>query len=197
TVGAVTYDNRNPVEMTLKSFAIDLTSNPSLGQLLHQVRGERVEVTGTTSGSLSGLIVGVEKIKVPTDKGATIDAEQLNLLTAGGLEGISLREVKRIRFVKPELEQEFRKALEVLAQSRDKQKKTVSLHFTGKGERRVGVGYVMESPMWKTSYRLALEDKDKLTLQGWAIVENTTDDDWTKVRLALVSGRPGSFRMDL
>src|SRR5262245_52199730 len=186
-IGAVSYDNRNPVEMTLKSFAIDLTRNPTVGQLLEQVRGERVEVTGTTTGALSGLIVGVEKTKVPTDKGAVIDTEQLNLLTSGGLESISLREVKRIRFVKPELEQEFRKALEVLAQSRDKQKKTVSLTFSGRGERRVRVGYVMESPMWKTSYRLALDEKEgkekgeKLFLQGWAIVENTTDEDWNKV----------------
>src|SRR5579872_7563705 len=31
------------------------------------------------------------------------------------------------------------------------------------------------------------------TLEGWAIVDNTTSDDWTNVRLAVVSGRPVSF----
>ncbi|HYE01732.1 MAG TPA: hypothetical protein VD963_00715, partial [Phycisphaerales bacterium] len=35
------------------------------------------------------------------------------------------------------------------------------------------------------------------TLQGWAIVENTTDQDWNDVRLSLVAGRPVSFQMDL
>ncbi|MFM7289743.1 MAG: hypothetical protein ACKO6B_00745, partial [Planctomycetia bacterium] len=34
-------------------------------------------------------------------------------------------------------------------------------------------------------------------LQGWAIVENTTDQDWKDVRMELVSGRPISFTMDL
>ncbi len=34
-------------------------------------------------------------------------------------------------------------------------------------------------------------------MQGWAIVENTTDSDWDNVRLSLVSGRPISFTMDL
>ncbi|HLO39749.1 MAG TPA: hypothetical protein VK176_01905, partial [Phycisphaerales bacterium] len=34
-------------------------------------------------------------------------------------------------------------------------------------------------------------------LQGWAIVENTTDEDWKDVTLSLVSGRPVSFEMDL
>jgi hypothetical protein len=50
--------------------------------------------------------------------------------------------------------------------------------------------------MWKTSYRLDLQ-KDKNFLQGWAIVENTTDEDWKDVRMSLVSGRPISFKMDL
>ena len=30
-------------------------------------------------------------------------------------------------------------------------------------------------------------------LEGWAIVDNTTGEDWSNVRLALVSGRPISF----
>ena len=34
-------------------------------------------------------------------------------------------------------------------------------------------------------------------LQGWAIVENQTDSDWTDVQLSLVSGRPISFIQDL
>jgi hypothetical protein len=75
----------------------------------------------------------------------------------------------------------------------------VSLSFTGEGRRRVRVGYVVEHPIWKTSYRLVLAKgkEDKPFLQGWAVVENPTDEDWKDVRLALVSGRPISFRMDL
>jgi hypothetical protein len=34
-------------------------------------------------------------------------------------------------------------------------------------------------------------------LQGWAVVENPTDEDWREVRMALVSGRPISFQMNL
>src|SRR5262249_52590732 len=34
-------------------------------------------------------------------------------------------------------------------------------------------------------------------LQGWAVVENPSDEDWNQVRMALVSGRPISFKMDL
>ena len=58
------------------------------------------------------------------------------------------------------------------------------------------MGYVIESPVWKTSYRLVLGDDDG-TLQGWALVENPTEADWTDVDLTLVSGRPVSFVTDL
>src|SRR5208283_5458344 len=34
-------------------------------------------------------------------------------------------------------------------------------------------------------------------LQGWAMVENTSDTDWKSVALTLVSGRPITFIMDL
>src|SRR5207249_6563691 len=57
---------------------------------------------------------------------------------------------------------------------------------------------VTEAPVWKTSYRLALgQGGEKPVLQGWAIVENPSEEDWQGVRLALVSGRPISFKMDL
>src|SRR5262249_22175283 len=38
---------------------------------------------------------------------------------------------------------------------------------------------------------------DRPYLQGWAVVENTTDEDWNGVRMALISGRPISFQMNL
>src|SRR5208282_3810391 len=64
-------------------------------------------------------------------------------------------------------------------------------------KRAVKIGYVVENPIWKTSYRLVLDKKGKAFLQGWAIVENTQDDDWTDVKMRLISGRPISFQMDL
>jgi hypothetical protein len=197
-VSTVNYDNRDPIEKTLKSFAIDLTSNPSMGELLNQARGERIEVVRSDQlGALTGIVVGVQKVKKPVGKDQVIEGEQLNVLTSEGLQGIDLAHVQRTRFLKPELEQEFRKALEVLATGHDKQKKTVTLNFLGNRRRAVRVAYITEHPIWKTSYRLSLDKDNKAFLQGWAIVENTTDEDWNQVSLGLISGRPISFRMDL
>jgi hypothetical protein len=201
-VTAVNYDSQDPIERTLKTFALDLTANPSLGQLLNQARGEKVEVTLQSSaagqaGTLSGAILGMESQKQPQGKDAMIDVDILNLVCAEGLRSVPLKDVLRARFLNPMLDAELKRALELIAGGRDQQKKNVSLSFKGDGERGVRVGYVVESPMWKTSYRLVLDANGKAQLQGWAVVENTTDDDWANVRMALVSGRPISYRMDL
>src|SRR6478672_13527810 len=202
-VAAVTYDSHDPIDRTLASFAINLNNSPSLAQILTQARGEQVEVTlintANQPGNLTGKIMGVEPQVVPSKEGP-VTVSVLNMWCAEGVRAVKLTEVQRLRFANPVLENEVRRALETLALSHDSQKKAVSLHFAGEGKRKVEVGYVVENPIWKTSYRLVLGKDDaskKPYLQGWAVVENPTDEDWHEVTMALVSGRPISFQMDL
>jgi len=194
-VSTVGYGSKDPVEKTLKSFAIDLTANPTLGKLLTQVRGERVEIDAPNK--ITGIIVGVETRRQEIEKGRILEAEVLNLLTDDGLRAVVLESVSRIKLVDEKLNGELQKALAVLATSHATDKKTVTLNFLGEGARKARVGYIQETPIWKTSYRLVLEDEKAPFLQGWAIVENTTEEDWKDVGMTLVSGRPISFVMDL
>ena len=196
-VQAVGYDSHDPVERTLKSYAIDLSDNPSQSSILDRTRGEKVEVSLITGGqAIVGSIVGVERVEVATKDGK-VTVEQLNVLTGEGLRSARLADVQRIRFLNPSLDGELRKALDTLGTGHDTAKKSVSLRFAGNGRRPVRVSYVVESPIWKTSYRLAFDQKNKPLLQGWAMIENPTDEDWSDVKMALVSGRPISFKMDL
>jgi hypothetical protein len=211
SVRAVTYDNRAPAEVTLKAFAVDLTENPSIGQLLQQVRGEKVEVTEKSGAVVTGSIVSVDRptaqvlpatpgeegtkpVVIPPPAGAL---EEVLLLTTDGLQTVAIKAARKIKFLKPELQAEFHKALEALAAARGEARKQVGVEFAGNGQRRVSVGYVAEAPVWKPSYRLTLDGPATGKFQGWAAVENTTDEDWENVKVALVSGRPMTFRMDL
>jgi len=193
-IAPIVFGSRDPIERALKSFAIDLTDNPPLSELLNRMRGVEAEITAPKE--IQGVIVGVEshEQKIKED---VIRIFILNLMTAQGLRSVPLEQVQQIRLLDAPLDNEFRTALKVLATSHDKQRKPVTLSFTGQGKRRVSVGYILEAPLWKTSYRLELSEKKPPFLQGWAIVENTTDDDWQAVNLTLVSGRPISFIMDL
>ena len=194
-VKPITYDNRAPVEFTLRSFALDLTDNPTVGQLMHQARGEKVEVSDKAGVVTSGKIVSVENPIVIA--GQPHPGELLHVLTADGLQTIEIRQSKKIRFVRAELQAEFHKALDILASAKGDSKKAVSVVFAGQGNRRVGVGYVTEAPLWKPTYRLTVDEKGAARLQGWAAIENTTDEDWVNVKVGLVAGRPMSFQMDL
>jgi Domain of unknown function (DUF4139) len=200
-IAAVSYDSREPISRTLSSFAINLNGQPTFASVVTQMRGERIEVVlnpgaANQPGKLSGVIVGVEKQKVPVGA-SSIDAEFLNMWCAEGLRSVKLSDVQQLKFANPVIESEFRRALDVLALTHDSQKKAVALHFAGDNKRKVQVGYVVEAPIWKTSYRLVLDEKEKPFLQGWAMVENPTDEDWAGVKMALISGRPISFKMDL
>ncbi len=194
-ISTVSYESKDPITKTLKTFAIDLTSNPTLADLLKQIRGEKVQVEAPTP--ITGTIVGVEKRKVRVGKDEAVEQDFLNLLTSEGLRSVNLESVSRIRLLDDRLNNELQQALAILATAHSTDKKSVTLNFLGQGNRNVRVGYIQDSPIWKTSYRLILKDDEKPYLQGWAIVENTTEQDWNDVNLTLVSGRPISFIMDL
>lgn len=195
-VSTLQYPSSNPLEKTLSSFQVDLSSNPSLASLLQQLRGTQLSLE-LVGEKYQGTILGVEERKVHEKKESEpITVWYVNLLDGSSIRQIELDRVTRFELKDPELQNELTKALQAIARSRNQDKKTVTIRFSGQGERRVRLGYVVESPVWKTSYRLVLTDDSNL-LQGWAIVENQTDNDWNNVQLSLVSGQPISFVMNL
>ena len=204
-VGTVSYPSQSPLDRTLKSFQVDITSNPPLPQLLNQLRGARISVS-TINGPLEGIILGVEKKQRVIGEKSLLDIHVLNLRSGHVIHPIALDDVQSLEMDDAKLNQELDAALAALAQARDQDKKPVAIHFNGQGERRVRIGYVVETPVWKTSYRLVLDNHKPANgdakstggkLQGWAIIENQTDNDWNDVQLKLVSGRPISFIEDL
>lgn len=194
-ISTITYGSRDPLTKTLKSFAVDLTSSPGLSGILKQLPGERIEVISPEP--IQASIVSVETKEEKVGEHGIVQVEYLNLLTENGLMSLPLRQLQQIRLLNPQLDAELRQALLVLAQSHDTQKKSVNVIFNGSGKRRVQLAYLAEMPIWKMTYRLSLQNSDALYLQGWAIVENATDEDWNDVHIALASGQPISFLMDL
>ncbi|HRQ73044.1 MAG TPA: hypothetical protein PLU35_08460 [Phycisphaerales bacterium] len=201
TVGGVTYASKEPLERRLRAFAVDISDDPSRAELLTRLRGAQVLIR-TTEGEERGAVLGVEARNIvhPQTNRSTVE-HSLNLLTVQGVRTVQLDSVRSFQVLDAALAEELNKALAALAEHRADTTKSVAIDFTGRGSRRVVIAYVQETPVWKTSYRLVLPEEgggDAVTrIQGWAIVENTTDEDWQNVRLALVAGQPVSFQMDL
>ncbi|HCA48613.1 MAG TPA: hypothetical protein DEP45_15055, partial [Armatimonadetes bacterium] len=195
TIGPVTYAPRDPLDRTLRSFAVDIADEPALGALLSRLRGAEVAITTTSAGEVRGTILGTEWQSKSVDDNV-VEFEVVNVVTAEGLRQVPIWHIQDVQLLDPELSSDLGKALAAIAANRDVSKRGVELHFTGTGARQVSVGYLLETPVWKTTYRLVADEGESF-LQGWAIVENTTDTDWEAVNLSLVSGRPVSFTQDL
>ncbi len=195
------YPSQDPVERTLQSFAVNVSTFATRGELLRQLRGASLKIEMLNKESFEGQIVAVEEEKQARGEGigSVIKVEVLTLITAEGLVSVSLDKVRLIKLLDERRDTELREALTVLASGADDARRTVQLRFAGKKKRTVQVGYITEAPLWKISYRLVLGEGEgqKPYLQGWALVENTTDEDWEGVQLTLVSGRPVSFIQDL
>jgi Carboxypeptidase regulatory-like domain len=57
--------------------------------------------------------------------------------------------------------------------------------------------YVTEAPAWKPSYRVVVGDQGKVMLEGWAIVDNVSGEDWKGVLVGVGASSAMSFRYDL
>lgn len=217
TIDGISYGSKEPLAKRLASFGVNIADNPSAGELLQRLRGTQVKLS-LLEGEVTGTVMNVEQR--PTvyqgsgDKGTVVhNLPWINLLTAHGVKSYNLATSNGFEILDPALAEELNKALDALAEYRADRTKTVDIKLSGEGARNIVVAYVQEMPVWKTSYRLVLPDpkpsddkatrdgkakpSDSFTIQGWAIVENTTDEDWNDVTLSLVSGRPVSFTMDL
>ncbi|MEZ4267560.1 MAG: hypothetical protein R3F39_14370 [Myxococcota bacterium] len=59
------------------------------------------------------------------------------------------------------------------------------------------ITYITEAPAWKPSYRVVVQDGGKVDVQGYAIVDNTSGEDWRDVLVGVGSSSALSFRYDL
>ena len=205
TVSSINYASQEPLIRALRSFAIDLSGDPKIADLLRQLRG--AEVTVEVPEKLTGKILSIETVQKQVTAGSTttiLPETVLNLATPRGIKSVGMGTVQSLTLTDEKLTGELNKALDLLMASHDTRRKAVEINFSGRGSRAVRIGYISETPVWKASYRLEFrkgtekgKDKEGGFIQGWAIVENSSDMDWTRVSLALVSGRPISFIQDL
>jgi hypothetical protein len=74
---------------------------------------------------------------------------------------------------------------------------SMDIQLPDRSPRDLVLSYVTESPAWKPSYRVLVGDDGKVDLQGWAIVDNTSGEDWRSVQVGVGSSSALSFRFDL
>ena len=194
-VTGVRYDSNIPLQQKLGEFPFVLEPGQPLSRVLDQLKGARLEMEFGPQ-KIAGAIVSARTI--PGDKDRA-ERDQLTLLMdSGELRNVDLSAAGAIRFTDPKLQLQFRDYLAALTGARSKDKRTVYIDSTDTKSRQVKASYIMPMPAWKSSYRLLFDPTgEQPVLEGWAIVDNTTGDDWTNVHISLISGKPISFISEL
>ena len=72
----------------------------------------------------------------------------------------------------------------------------VTLSSTENDRREITLGWLQPAPVWKTAWR-AEDGAQGLVLTGWAVVENTTGQDWDEVELTLATGAVQALQAQL
>mgnify|MGYP003630961042 CR=1 FL=1 len=164
--------------------------------VLRVFRGARVTVDGT-EGSASGRVVGVESMQI-TQNDNVLNDWRLTLKTKGGsLKVYPVSAITNISMRDRTLALGLDQSLDVSLNEGNWKPISLSVRLEGDSTHDLRVSYIVEMPLWKPAYRIVVGDDGEPLLQGWAVVDNVSGEDWNNVQLSLVAGTPMSFIYDL
>ena len=198
-IGAVSYNSSAPpsAKMAEIPFSVEAESNGGRGGIagvLAQLQGAKVSVSAN-GGTAVGSILTVEKRYVPGDKDRPARQARFLVIASenGELSSFDLAEVRSVKLLENGTVKDVNEFANATASARRRDAKTITVTSQGAGQREMIVSYTIAAPIWKTTYRVVLDQSGKPFFQGWAIVDNVSDEDWKEVKLSLVSGTPVSF----
>jgi len=189
-VTGVRYDSSQPLAQRLDDFPFRLGDRQPLSALVDTLKGARLAVR-IGPETVAGAIVGARQTAAA---GQQPEREWLTLLVdSGELRTVDLSSATTLRFEDAQLQARLKEYLTVVSGARSRENRSLYIDSAESRQRQITASYVIPMPVWKSSYRLILPASGAATFEGWAIVDNVTGEDWTGVKLSVVSGRPISF----
>ncbi len=201
-IGAVSYNSSLPASARTAEipFAVEAKTDDGGGisEVLSQLQGAKVSVT-STKGAASGAILTVEKRTVPAEKDRPAGFTHHLVIASenGDITNFDLADVRSVRLLDEGTKRDLNEFANATASTRRRDAKTITVSSRGAGRRELVVSYTVAAPIWKTTYRVVLDNDGKPFFQGWAIVDNVSEEDWENVQLSMVSGSPVSFIQNL
>jgi hypothetical protein len=196
-VASVSYDSTKPLAQLLAEVALSIPDENSLVGLLPQIKGARVALLAA-SERVEGVLLGVDTTQRYTADGV-VNVVLVSLLSdSGAVRSFDLHSLGGLEVLDAALRRDLDYYLRTQLSAKKKDARTFTFFARGEGSRRVRLSYTLEAPVWKATYRIILgEEGQSPLIQGWAVVDNTQDEDWEGVELSLVAGLPVSFIHDL
>jgi hypothetical protein len=180
---------------------LSIESTDPMGSALRAFSGARISlVMKGQNGDITGTLAGCETIEETAANGMTVPTRYVGIYTDEGFRQINLKdEIRSIKFLTDSDKAEFDKAL-----ARNYQKIKPGSTFidltltptTGNTEEAV-IQYALPVAAWNMSYRIKRKENGRWSLDGHAVVHNSTDFDWVGYWISVVTGEPTTFEHDL
>ncbi|HUG60736.1 MAG TPA: DUF4139 domain-containing protein [Methylomirabilota bacterium] len=197
SVTAVSLVGSDSVAEAFRGLPFGPADLESTAAIAAAMRGFEAEVDDGGGATRRGVILGLTTVMQPSE-GEPSPAPAVSLLTADGeVLQVLLGPAATLTFVDPAVRERIAEAGRALRGGKDDGAKTVRLETRGTGQRTVQVSYVAAAPVWKVSYRVIAGDEGKARVQGWAILENATGEDWNDVSVTLSSSNPVALKQRL
>ena len=175
---------------------ISIQAGRVIEDLATSLSGARVRVE-RGSGAIEGTLMGLHEEQEATS-GEPVQVKSVIVLTNDGLKRCHLREVQNLAFLDEDVQSEIDKALQRNFQRIKPNSTFVELSVsTTCDETDAIVQYTIPAAAWKISYRLRMTDDCPAEFQGFAIVDNNTEEDWNDFTVCVVTGEPITFSTDL
>jgi hypothetical protein len=196
-IAGVAYGTAAPLDRQLGDLRLPSSDKTTLAEFLGALRGTRLEArNGTTT--ITGRLLSIEH-KTRVSGGTTLEVDYISLITdSGEIKTTEVSPAFSVRLLERGLAGKVDRLLDLVSAEREADVRRMVVSTQGSGDRSLFVSYISEVPVWKATYRIVINAKgqDHL-LQGWAIVDNTTGQDWENIHLSLVAGAPQSFIQNL
>jgi hypothetical protein len=192
TIQNIDYEGETPLSKKLEDINIPFSPENFLSGLIKGLQGVKVHWGGGNA-----TLLGIETKKSTGKDGQVVEERYVVFLRDNGQ--IDQIPIENFQFTIEDenIKKDFEKLLTILNSTKYASQKNVSIYYKGFNSSPLRVGYVIESPIWKTTYRVFLDAKPNPLVQSFAIVENDTLDDWKDVNVVLVGVGPFSYLVDL
>ena len=177
--------------------SLDICQSSAMKSLVRQLSGATVAIELRNVAPAEYTLLGLDT-ESSFVNGEEVQKDFLVAMKEGAVRRFILSDVNDIRFEDESVRTEIDKALKANFQKikPDSTLLDLCLSPTGDGETEASVQYTIPVAAWKMRYAIREEDGN-FSIEGAAIIDNNTDEDWNNFKVSVVTGNPISFNTDI
>ena len=177
--------------------ALKINQKEALKSLLKSLSGSEVKIHQNNGIVGEYKLLGLDVV-TESENEVGIEKHFVVVMDTIGVSQIPLAQITNILFTEESVKTEIEKALKNNFQQikPDSTLMEVSLSSLKDENVEATLQYTIPVAAWKMRYAIR-EDNGRFSLEGAAIIDNNTDEDWDNFKVSVVTGNPISFSTDI